>query len=115
MTKAALKNQVGRNFLSYVDDIVVLSKKKENYLSDLAETFANMREAKLKLNPEKMCVWDYMGEDPRMSSFNEGHRSKPRQNQGNYPDATSAKQKGYTKAHGPHSIIVSIHLKACRM
>jgi hypothetical protein len=56
MMKAALKDQVGRNVLSYVDDIVVVSKKKENYIVDLAETFANMREAKLKLNPEK-CVF----------------------------------------------------------
>jgi hypothetical protein len=56
MMKAALKDQVGRNVVSYVDDIVVASKKKKNYLSDLAETFANMREAKLKLNPKK-CVF----------------------------------------------------------
>jgi hypothetical protein len=53
MMKAALKDQVGRNVVSYVDDIVVVSKKKENYLSDLAETFSNMQEAKLKLNPKK--------------------------------------------------------------
>jgi hypothetical protein len=51
--KAALKDQVGRNVLSYVDDIVVTSKKKESYISDLSETFANMCEANLKLNPEK--------------------------------------------------------------
>jgi hypothetical protein len=30
MTKATLKDQVGRNILSYVDDIVVASKKKES-------------------------------------------------------------------------------------
>jgi hypothetical protein len=51
--KAALKDQVGRNVLSYVDDIVVTSKKKESYISDLSKTFANMCEANLKLNPEK--------------------------------------------------------------
>jgi hypothetical protein len=56
MTKAALKDQVGRNVLSYVNDIVVVSKKKENYIADLVETFVNMREAKLKLNLEK-CVF----------------------------------------------------------
>jgi hypothetical protein len=56
MMKAALKDQVSRNVLSYIDDIVVVSKKKENFIVDLAETFANMREAKLKLNPEK-CVF----------------------------------------------------------
>jgi hypothetical protein len=56
MTKAALKDQVGRNVLSYVDDIVVVNKKKENYIAYVVETFTNMREAKLKLNPEK-CVF----------------------------------------------------------
>jgi hypothetical protein len=34
MMKAALKDQVGQNILSYVDDIVVASKKKELYISD---------------------------------------------------------------------------------
>jgi hypothetical protein len=56
MTKATLKNQVGRNILSYVDDIVVASRKKETYIPNLAETFANMHEARLKLNLEK-CIF----------------------------------------------------------
>jgi hypothetical protein len=56
MTNAALKDQVGRNVLSYVDDIVVASKKKTTYISDLAETFTNMRKARLKLNPEKWIL-----------------------------------------------------------
>jgi hypothetical protein len=56
MMKATMKDQVGRNFISYVDDIVVASKKKTTYISDLPETYANMREARLKLNPEK-CVF----------------------------------------------------------
>jgi hypothetical protein len=38
---------------SYADDIVVTSRKKETQSQDLAETFANMRRAQLKLNPEK--------------------------------------------------------------
>jgi hypothetical protein len=56
MTKAALKDHVGRNVLSYVDDIVVASKTKALYIPDLTENFTNMREAKLKLNSEK-CVF----------------------------------------------------------
>jgi hypothetical protein len=56
MMKVAVKDQVGRNILSYVDDIVVVSKEKEDYLLDLAETLTNKRENKLKLNPEK-CVF----------------------------------------------------------
>jgi hypothetical protein len=56
MTKAALKDQVGRNVFSYVDDIVATSKKKNAYISDLAETFTNMCKAQLKLNSEK-CIF----------------------------------------------------------
>jgi hypothetical protein len=36
--------------------IVLARKKKSTYISDLADTFANMRKARLKLNPEK-CVF----------------------------------------------------------
>jgi hypothetical protein len=38
MTKVALKDEVGKNVLSYVGDIVVASRK-DTYISDLAETF----------------------------------------------------------------------------
>jgi hypothetical protein len=56
LTKTVLESQIGRNIFTYVDDIVVASKNKEDHLADLAETFANMREARLRLNPEK-CVF----------------------------------------------------------
>jgi hypothetical protein len=56
MMKAALKDWIGRNVLSYVDDIMVTSKNKGTYISDLAETFTNMCEAWLKLNPKK-CIF----------------------------------------------------------
>jgi hypothetical protein len=47
---------MGRNIFTYVDDIVVASKNKEDHLFDIAETLANMREARLRLNPEK-CIF----------------------------------------------------------
>jgi hypothetical protein len=56
MIKVALNDQVGRNILSNANDIVVASRKKETYISNIAETFINMREAMLKLNPEK-CIF----------------------------------------------------------
>jgi hypothetical protein len=56
LTKIVLESQVGRNIFTYVDDIVVASKNKEDHLADLAETFANMRDTRLRLNPEK-CVF----------------------------------------------------------
>jgi hypothetical protein len=42
--------------VSYVDDIVMASKKKTFYISYLVETFANTPRARLKLSPEK-CVF----------------------------------------------------------
>jgi hypothetical protein len=56
MTKAILKEQMERNVFSHVNDIVMASRKKETQIQDLAETFANMRRAQLKLNPKK-CVF----------------------------------------------------------
>jgi hypothetical protein len=56
MTAKVLHSQIGRNVLTYVDDIIVKSTKQENHIADLQETFANFRRAGLKLNPEK-CVF----------------------------------------------------------
>jgi hypothetical protein len=56
MTTKVLHSQIGRNVLTYVDDIIVKSTKQENHIADLEETFANFRQAGLKLNPEK-CVF----------------------------------------------------------
>jgi hypothetical protein len=56
MTAKVLHSQIGRNVLTYVDDIIVKSMKQENHIADLQKTFANFRQASLKLNPEK-CVF----------------------------------------------------------
>jgi hypothetical protein len=56
------EKQVGHNVFTYVDDIVVTNKNKEDHLADVAETFTSMREARLRLNP-KMCVWSLPGQD----------------------------------------------------
>jgi ribonuclease HI len=56
MAAKVLHSQIGRNVLTYVDDIIVKSTKQENHITDLLETFANFRQAGLKLNPEK-CVF----------------------------------------------------------
>jgi hypothetical protein len=56
MTAKVLCSQIGRNVLTYVDDIIVKSIKQENHIADLQETFANFRKVGLKLNPEK-CVF----------------------------------------------------------
>jgi hypothetical protein len=56
MTSKVLYTQIGKNVLTYVDDIKVKSTKQENHIGDLQETFASFRKAGLKLNLEK-CVF----------------------------------------------------------
>jgi hypothetical protein len=53
MTSTVLQKQISKNLLTYVDDIVVKSKKRRDHIKDLQETFTNLRKANLKLNPEK--------------------------------------------------------------
>jgi hypothetical protein len=60
MTKAILREQMERYVSAYVDDIVVVCRKKETQLQDLAETFTNMRREQLKLNPKK-CMFGVSG------------------------------------------------------
>jgi hypothetical protein len=51
-----LEPQTGRNFEAYIDDIVVKSKKQGDLLDDLKETFDNLQEYKMMINPKK-CVF----------------------------------------------------------
>jgi hypothetical protein len=56
MTVKVLHSQIGKNVLTYVDDIIVKSMKQENHIADLQETFANFRQTSLKLNLDQ-CVF----------------------------------------------------------
>ena len=56
MTKAVLRPQLQKKNIVYVDDIVVMSTKEEDHIADLKETFTNLKEVGLKLNPEK-CIF----------------------------------------------------------
>ena len=51
-----LHSQIGRNVHAYVDDVVIKSKEKRTLLEDLGETFGNLRQYQMKLNPEK-CIF----------------------------------------------------------
>jgi hypothetical protein len=48
-----LYSQLGHNTEAYVDDVIVKTQEEEGLISDLAETFDNLRKFKMKLNPEK--------------------------------------------------------------
>jgi hypothetical protein len=48
-----LHSQRGHNVEAYMGDVVVKTREEEGLISDLAETFDNLRKFKMKLNPEK--------------------------------------------------------------
>ena len=48
--------QIGRNVQVYVDDMLVKSRREEDHLGDLKETFDILRSYNMKLNPGK-CVF----------------------------------------------------------
>ena len=46
-------NQIRRNVQVYVDDMLVKSRREEDHLKDLEETFDILRSYNMKLNPSK--------------------------------------------------------------
>ena len=60
-----LAQQIGRNVQVYVDDILVKSRREEDHLEDLRETFGTLRSYNMKLNPGKcafgMTVGKFIG------------------------------------------------------
>src|SRR3954469_17896999 len=51
--QSCLKEQIGRNVHAYVDDIVIKSQLADSLISDLQETFKNLRTYQMKLNSAK--------------------------------------------------------------
>jgi hypothetical protein len=51
-----LADKIGRNIYAYVDDIAIMSKKQDDLIADLQETFNNLRKYNMILNPTK-CVF----------------------------------------------------------
>src|SRR3954465_1143892 len=53
IVQSCLKEQIGRNVHAYVDDIVIKSQLADSLISDLTETFKNLRKYQMKLLPAK--------------------------------------------------------------
>ena len=45
--------QIGRNVQVYIDDMLVKSRREDDHLDDLRETFDILRSYNMKLNPSK--------------------------------------------------------------
>ncbi|GKV15261.1 hypothetical protein SLEP1_g26057 [Rubroshorea leprosula] len=56
MVTIVFRAQIGRNLEVYVDDIMVKSAKAGDHLTDLKETFNNLRKNRMRLNPAK-CIF----------------------------------------------------------
>ncbi|GKV30031.1 hypothetical protein SLEP1_g38898 [Rubroshorea leprosula] len=56
MVTIVFRAQIGRNLEVYVDEIVVKSLKVDDHLTDLEETFNNLRQNRMRLNPAK-CIF----------------------------------------------------------
>jgi hypothetical protein len=76
MTAKVLSSQIGRNVLTYVDDIIVKSTKQEHHVADLQETFANFGRVGLKLNPEKCVFGVKKGKISWLFGINKGDQSQ---------------------------------------
>ncbi|GJS00609.1 reverse transcriptase domain-containing protein [Tanacetum coccineum] len=49
----AFHKQISRNLKVYVDDLVIKSRKEDEIVRDIEETFKTLREINMKLNPKK--------------------------------------------------------------
>jgi hypothetical protein len=83
-----LHSQLGRNAEAYVDDVVIKTREDEGLISDLTETFDNLRKFKMKLDPEKCtfdvpsgkllgCMVSHRGIDPNLEKVSAITKMKP--------------------------------------
>jgi hypothetical protein len=83
-----LHSQRGRNAKAYIDDVVIKTQEDKGLISDLAETFDNLRKIKMKLNHEN-CTFNvpsrkllgymvsYRGIDPNTEKVSAITKMKP--------------------------------------
>ncbi|GJS00614.1 reverse transcriptase domain-containing protein [Tanacetum coccineum] len=73
----AFKLQIRRNMEAYVDDMVVKSKSKWEMITDITETFDNLRRINMKLNPKKCSFEVEEGKFLGYMVTSEGIRANP--------------------------------------
>jgi hypothetical protein len=56
-----MHSQLGCNMEACVDDVVIKTREEEGLISDLAETFDNLRKFKMKMNPDKCTFGEPSG------------------------------------------------------
>ena len=69
--------QIGRNVHVYVDDMLVKSRREEDHLEDLRETFDTLRSYNMKLNPRKCAFGVTVGKFLGFMVSQRGIEAKP--------------------------------------
>jgi hypothetical protein len=109
-----LAHNYRKNIIAYVDDIVVMSKNEEDHIADLKETFANLREAGLKLNPDKCVFGVSQRKMLRYIIGPKGIRANPKKTNAIISMVEPSTKKEVQKLTRKNSSIEQIHLKISR-
>ena len=78
LVDSAFQSQIGRNLEAYVDDMVIKSQSEVTMMTDIAETFDNLRKIKMKLNPKKCSFGVEEGKFLGYMVTSEGIRANPK-------------------------------------
>ena len=70
-------NQIERNVQVYVDDMLVKSRREDDHLEDLKETFDTLRSYNMKLNPSKCAFGVTVGKFLGFIVFQRGIETNP--------------------------------------
>ena len=70
-------NQIGRNVPIYVDDMLVKSRREDDHLKDLKETFNTLCSYNMKLNPSKCAFGMTAGKFLGFMMSRRGIEAKP--------------------------------------
>ena len=70
-------NQIERNVQVYVDDMLVKSRREDDHLEDLKETFNTLRSYNMKLNPSKCAFGVTVGKFLGFIVFQRGIETNP--------------------------------------
>jgi hypothetical protein len=109
MAKIVLSSQLRRKISAYVDDVVIHSKKKDQHIEDLRETFANLRKYGLMLNPEKCIFGGIQREALRLYGVKVWHRSKSREDRGDTKHENTTNKKSHSEIYEKNSSTGMLH------
>ena len=95
--------QIGRNVQVYIDDMLVKSRREEDHLEDLKETFDTLRSYNMKLNPGKCAFGVTAGKFLGFMVSQKGIKANPDKIRAIMEMATPKKCEGSTKPQRKNS------------